>query len=103
MFIGHESHFLLLRVEHNYDLVLKFASIYLRNAFVVTLERYLMDIGVKRETVARITTLAVLKQAVTMKSRQKKLEQFFRVVFSQVIFRFLQQSIETMRLFPKYL
>ncbi|XP_015123350.1 dual oxidase [Diachasma alloeum] len=83
MFIGHESHYLLLRVEHNYDLVLKFASIYLRNTFVVTLERFLIDIGVERETIARITTIAVLKQAVTMKVRQKKLEQFFRVVFSQ--------------------
>ncbi|KAK0181298.1 hypothetical protein PV327_003591 [Microctonus hyperodae] len=83
IFAGHGSQYLLLRVDHNYDLVLKFDSIFLRTSFLRALETFLQVVHVEREIISRITTKAVLKQAVTMKARQKRLEQFFRVVFSQ--------------------
>lgn len=63
--------------------MLKFDSIFLRTSFLRALETFLQVVHVEREIISRITTKAVLKQAVTMKARQKRLEQFFRVVFSQ--------------------
>ncbi|CAD6227223.1 GSCOCT00006031001.3-RA-CDS [Cotesia congregata] len=83
MFVGHHSQYVLIRVDHNYDLVLKFDSIFLRSFFVKSLDNFLMELNIEREIVSRITAKAVLKQAITKSGRQKKVEQFFRVVFSQ--------------------
>ncbi|XP_008543644.1 dual oxidase isoform X1 [Microplitis demolitor] len=83
MFVGHHSQYVMIRVDHNYDLVLKFDSLFLRSCFVKSFDSFLMDLNIEREIVSRITAKAVLNQAVTMKERQKRVEQFFRVVFSQ--------------------
>ncbi|XP_034943061.1 dual oxidase 2-like [Chelonus insularis] len=83
LYAGHNCQYLLIRIEHNYDLVLKFASVFLRNHMIASLERFLMNINIERELVSRITLKAILKQAVTIKDRRKKIEKFFRVVFAQ--------------------
>lgn len=80
---------MLIRVHHSYDLVLKFDSDFLRNAFIKTFEKFISEITTSRDarlvqTMTNITHAALLKQAITKKHRQKKLEMFFRVVFAQV-------------------
>lgn len=80
---------MLIRVHHSYDLVLKFDSDFLRNAFIKAFEKFISKITTSRDaclvqTMTNITHAALLKQAITKKHRQKKLEMFFRVVFAQV-------------------
>lgn len=81
-----DSHYMLIRVHHSYDLVLKFDSDFLRSAFIKAFEKFISEITTSGD--AQMTTntthAALLKQAITKKHRQKKLEMFFRVVFAQV-------------------
>ncbi|XP_012281785.1 dual oxidase 2 isoform X2 [Orussus abietinus] len=78
-----DNHYVMIRVKHNYDTLLKFQSDYIRGLFLQALDNFVAKVGVIREDVGNITTKEIMKQAVTRKSRQKKLESFFRVVFSQ--------------------
>lgn len=80
---------MLIRVHQSYDLVLKFDSDFLRRAFINMFEKFISEITTAENTysiqmITNITHVALLKQAITKKHRQKKLEMFFRVVFSQV-------------------
>lgn len=75
----------MIRVQHNYDLVLKFDSHYLKTSFFQAFEQFILDISIKSfEKNKNINSAEMLKQAITKKDRQNKLEKFFRVVFAQV-------------------
>jgi hypothetical protein len=63
--------------------VLKFESEYIRENFLQGFEQFIHKVGVERDRF-NMTLHAALRQAVTRKDRQKRLEMFFRVVFSQV-------------------
>ncbi|XP_014476938.1 PREDICTED: dual oxidase 2-like isoform X2 [Dinoponera quadriceps] len=82
-----DNHYILIRVHHSYDLVLKFDSEYLRSAFMKAFDRFMSEIAtvgnVCSVQTTNVTLAMLLKQAITKKHRQKKLEMFFRVVFSQ--------------------
>lgn len=78
-----------IRVYHGYDLVLKFDSDFLRSAFIKAFEKFISEITTSGDAclaqmMTNITHAMLLKQAITKKHRQKKLEMFFRVVFAQV-------------------
>lgn len=81
---------MLIRVHHSYDLVLKFDSDFLRSAFIKAFEKFISEITTTGDLARLVqmttntTHAALLKQAITKKQRQKKLEMFFRVVFAQV-------------------
>lgn len=79
---------MLIRVHHSYDLVLKFDSDFLRSAFIKAFEKFISEITTSGNCLAQVMTnithAVLLKQAITKKHRQKKLEMFFRVVFAQV-------------------
>lgn len=76
--------YLQIKMNMEYDLILKFDSYYDRERFASKLELFLEEIGVGRERLE--TDLKQLKKtAYTKERRQKDLEQFFRVVFSHVI------------------
>ncbi|XP_018399879.1 PREDICTED: dual oxidase 2-like [Cyphomyrmex costatus] len=87
MYCASDSHYLLIRVRNSYDLVLKFDSDFLRNAFIKAFEKFISEIVIPQDAcsvqMANITHAALLKQAITKKHRQKKVEMFFRVVFAQ--------------------
>jgi hypothetical protein len=84
---------MLIRVHHNYDLVLKFDSDFLRSAFIKAFKKFISEILIENassiQMMINITYTALLKQAIIKKHRQKKLEMFFRVVFAQVYFFYL--------------
>jgi hypothetical protein len=63
--------------------VLKFESEYLRENFLQGFEHFIQEVGATRERI-NMALHPALHQAVTCKDRQKRLEMFFRVVFSQV-------------------
>lgn len=90
IYCASDSHYILIRVHHSYDLVLKFDSDFLRSTFIKAFEKFVSDIAksinVSMQMVTNMTHAALLKQAITKKHRQKKLEMFFRVVFAQVFF-----------------
>jgi hypothetical protein len=65
---------------------LKFESEYLREIFRQGFEEFIQQVSIKREYINMALNPA-LHQTVTSKDRQKRLEMFFRVVFSQVCFR----------------
>jgi len=80
---------MLIRVHHSYDLVLKFDSDFLRSAFIKAFINFISEITARDACLVQMRTnttthAALLKQAITKKHRQKKLEMFFRVVFAQV-------------------
>lgn len=88
---------MLIRIHHSYDLVLQFDSDYLRSAFIKAFEKFISEITTSGDSylvqmMTNTTHAALLKQAITKKHRQKKLEMFFRVVFAQV---FLSLSLFT--------
>ncbi|EFN70161.1 Dual oxidase [Camponotus floridanus] len=87
IYCASDSHYILIRVHHSYDLVLKFDSDFLRSTFIKAFERFISDIAKSRnvsmQMMTNTTHAALLKQAITKKHRQKKLEMFFRVVFAQ--------------------
>ncbi|XP_036145613.1 dual oxidase 2 [Monomorium pharaonis] len=88
IYCASDSHYMLIRVHHSYDLVLKFDSDFLRSAFIKAFEKFILEIATFEDTrliqvMTSITHAALLKQAITKKQRQKKLEMFFRVVFAQ--------------------
>ncbi|XP_076380631.1 dual oxidase 1 isoform X2 [Megalopta genalis] len=86
MHIPTDSTYVMIRVEHNYDLVLKFDTNYLRDLFLQAMKQFATELNtISIKEIPNITTKELLKQAVTKRSRQKKLEQFFRVVFSQAL------------------
>jgi len=70
--------------------VLKFETHYLRDIFLQGFEEFVQQVGVKRNRITMALKPA-LQQAITRKDRQKRLEMFFRVVFSQVCFRVQSQ------------
>ncbi|KAJ8877221.1 hypothetical protein PR048_021675 [Dryococelus australis] len=67
--------------EESYS-VLKFNSQFLREIFLEAFETYVTKVGITREYIT-MPLQAALKQIITQKDRQKKLEMFFRVVFAQ--------------------
>lgn len=79
-----DHHYVLIRVEHNYDLVLKFPSDYMRQSFITNLEDFAEHINMRKEYTKNIPKAAMLKQVKTKKQRQMNLEKFFRVVFAGV-------------------
>ncbi|KAL2743176.1 dual oxidase 2-like [Vespula maculifrons] len=84
IYIPPDSNYTMIRVQHNYDLVLKFDSHYLKTSFFQAFEQFILDISIKSfEKNKNINSAEMLKQAITKKDRQNKLEKFFRVVFAQ--------------------
>ncbi|XP_031836587.1 dual oxidase 1-like isoform X2 [Nomia melanderi] len=86
VFISSDSNYVMIRVDHNYDLVLKFDTNYLKHLFLRTMKKFIVElrtISIKESE--NITVKELFKQAVTKRSRQKKVEQFFRVVFAQAL------------------
>ncbi|XP_050459016.1 dual oxidase 2-like isoform X1 [Cataglyphis hispanica] len=88
IYCASDSHYILIRVHHSYDLVLKFDSDFLKSTFIKAFERFISDIATSgnvcsMQIMTNTTYAALLKQAITKKHRQKKLEMFFRVVFAQ--------------------
>ncbi|PNF15893.1 Dual oxidase 2 [Cryptotermes secundus] len=82
VYIISDGRHLMLRVRNDYDLVLKFESEYLRENFLQGFEQFIQQVGVTRQRITMALPPA-LRQAVTRKDRQMRLEMFFRVVFSQ--------------------
>ncbi|PSN41143.1 hypothetical protein C0J52_05201 [Blattella germanica] len=82
LYIVNDGTHLMLRVSNHYDLVLKFESEYLRENFLQAFEQYINIVGITRERI-NVALHPLLRQAVTRRGRQKRLEMFFRVVFSQ--------------------
>ncbi|XP_069693033.1 dual oxidase-like [Periplaneta americana] len=82
MYIISDGEHLMLRVSNDYDLVLKFESEFLRENFLQGFEEFINKVGVTRQRI-NMALHPALRQAVTRKDRQKRLEMFFRVVFSQ--------------------
>lgn len=82
VYIISDGEHLMLRVRNDYDLVLKFGSEYLRENFLHGFEQFIQKVGVTRQRI-NMALHPALRQAVTRKDRQKRLEMFFRVVFSQ--------------------
>ncbi|XP_032685960.1 dual oxidase-like isoform X3 [Odontomachus brunneus] len=82
-----DSHYVLIRVYHSYDLVLKFDGEYIRNAFIKAFDKFMSEIAIVGNVCSvqttNVTLAVMLKQAISKKHRQKKLEMFFRVVFAQ--------------------
>lgn len=66
--------------------VLKFESEYLCQNFLQGFEQFIQQVGIRRGRI-NMALHPALRQAVTRKDRQKRLEMFFRVVFSQVRLR----------------
>lgn len=98
IYCASDSHYILIRIHHSYDLVLKFDSDFLRSTFIKAFERFISDIATSgnvcsMQIMTNTTYAALLKQAITKKHRQKKLEMFFRVVFAQVCLSFLSCEI----------
>ncbi|XP_043256112.1 dual oxidase 2-like [Colletes gigas] len=86
VYVTFNGNYVMLRVDHNYDLVLKFNSDYLKSLFLQTLKKFVEElVTVSIQETLNITVKELLKQAVTKRCRQKKLEQFFRVVFAQAL------------------
>ncbi|XP_068083975.1 dual oxidase 1-like [Anabrus simplex] len=82
VFIITDGLHIMLRMSHDYDLVLKFDTEIMRSTFLRQFEDFLSELGVMRERI-KITLKPALRQTVTRRVRQKRLEKFFRVVFSQ--------------------
>ncbi|XP_038077765.1 dual oxidase 2-like isoform X2 [Patiria miniata] len=79
-----KQRFLLLHMEREYDLVLKFDGSESRGEFISEVESFLGsgEIGVGQER-REIREKELLKMAITKEHRQKTLERFFRVAFAQ--------------------
>lgn len=97
---AYDSYYMLIRIHHGYDLVLKFESEFLRGMFIKAFERFISEIATSGSTCSlqmttNSTKKSLFKQAITKRHRQKKLEMFFRVVFAQVINFFLQNVLAT--------
>lgn len=78
---------ILVRVPKEYDLVLKFDSYYDREKFLTKLESFLSELHFRMERNS-VELKQIFKTAFTKAKRQKQLEKFFRVVFSQVNYCF---------------
>ncbi|XP_071450360.1 dual oxidase 2-like [Hetaerina americana] len=82
IFIINGSPHILLRVSHDYDLVVKFDSEFQRENFLQLLDIFVAETHISEQRVF-IRLKSALHLAVTRADRQKRLETFFRVVFSQ--------------------
>ncbi|XP_046401150.1 dual oxidase 2-like [Ischnura elegans] len=82
IFVVNGSPHIMLRVSHEYDLVVKFDSEFQRENFLQLLDIFADEIKISLQRVS-IRLKAALHLAVTRADRQKRLEMFFRVVFSQ--------------------
>jgi dual oxidase len=78
-----DAPFLIIKCTHDYDLVLKFESDYLRENFLSSFDPFLSSSGLKRENITTFTLNAALKKVITKADRQMLLERFYRVVFAQ--------------------
>ncbi|KAF7490082.1 Dual oxidase 2 [Sarcoptes scabiei] len=76
------QNFLLIRVPKEYDIVLKFDSYYEREKFLTQLESFLSELHFAIGRSSK-ELRSMLRTASTKAKRQKHLEKFFRVVFSQ--------------------
>lgn len=88
VFISTDKTYVMIRVEHNYDLVMKFESEYLTTKFLEHLEAFFGEIDIKAEREMNLKTACLLKQAVTRKKRQAILDKFFRAICAQVFLFF---------------
>ncbi|XP_037076443.1 dual oxidase 1-like [Pollicipes pollicipes] len=73
---------LIIKVPKEYDLVLMFNGLFLRNQFLSTLDGFISECGGSK-TVETMTLKQALDHVVSKQDRQKRLESFFRVVFAQ--------------------
>lgn len=79
---GGHLHYVLVRIQREYDIVAKFENGDEKENFIEKLESFLGLIGVGRQRL-EINLNQMLKSAFTKADRQVQLEKFFRVVFSQ--------------------
>lgn len=82
LYIATDKLHLMIQMEHEYSLVLRFDSDFLRDNFLIGLEKFTEATGATRQRVT-LPLNPMLKQAVTRADRQKQLDKFFRVVFAQ--------------------
>ncbi|XP_018566718.1 dual oxidase 2-like [Anoplophora glabripennis] len=73
---------LVIQCIHNYDLVLKFETDYLRDHFLKEFNESFIGEVLETETI-NLNWNSALKIILTKDDRQKRLEMFFRVVFAQ--------------------
>lgn len=73
---------LVVQCIHNYDLVLKFETDYLRDHFIKEFNESFMGNSIETEIIS-LNWSSALKIIITKDNRQKRLEMFFRVVFAQ--------------------
>ncbi|XP_043487025.1 dual oxidase-like [Polistes fuscatus] len=84
IFVSSDSNYIMIKVQHNYDLVLKFDSLDSKTSFLKAFEEFISDISIKTlNKTTNINSTEMLKKATTKKDRQDKIEKFFRVVFAQ--------------------
>ncbi|XP_046428297.1 dual oxidase-like [Neodiprion fabricii] len=82
IYIPTDEAYVMIKVEHNYDLIIKFANDHLRNVFLKHFDRFSTNINMNCNKVRNLTKVSMLKQAVTQKDRQKQLDRFFRSIFA---------------------
>ena len=80
--LNNSQNYMLIRFPKEYDLVLKFDSYYDREKFLTKLEGFLNEIHYQMERTNKELRF-IFKSAYTRNKRQKHLEKFFRVIFSQ--------------------
>ncbi|XP_046745897.1 dual oxidase 1-like [Diprion similis] len=84
IYIPTDEAYVMIRVEHNYDLVIKFANDHLRHVFLKHFDRFATNINMNCHKERNLTKVSMLNQAITQKDRQKQLERFFRGIFAQL-------------------
>ncbi|GLV42469.1 Dual oxidase [Carabus blaptoides fortunei] len=82
IYIATDQLHIMIKLEHECSLVMRFDTDYLRENFLMALEKFIETTGATRERVT-LSLTAMLKQAVTKADRKRQLDMFFRVVFAQ--------------------
>ncbi|RZC35513.1 dual oxidase 1-like, partial [Asbolus verrucosus] len=86
--------YLIVKCIHDYDLVLKFESDYLRDNFLSSFDPFLTSGGLQRENIRTFNLSTALKKVITKEDRQMLLERFYRVVFAQAFkIRYSQKEL----------
>ncbi|XP_063929411.1 dual oxidase 2-like [Zophobas morio] len=78
-----DAPYLVIKCTHDYDLVLKFESDFLRDSFLGSFDPFLTSSGLKRENITTFNLSSALRKVTTKEERQMLLERFYRVVFAQ--------------------
>nr|XP_008200778.1 PREDICTED: dual oxidase 1 [Tribolium castaneum] len=78
-----DAPYVIIKCTHDYDLILRFETDYLRSRFLTTFDPFLTNSGLARENISSFTWKAALKKITTKTDRQLLLERFYRVVFAQ--------------------